>query len=55
MTEYEKQLNEKIEERLKKMEQHDYVFARRFTWKDGLVVFLVAAICLVFLILGAYL
>lgn len=52
---YEKQLNKKIADRLSKMENKDYVFAKRFSWIDYLIVFIVVVFCLIFLIFGAYL
>ena len=52
---YEKQLNAKIEDRLSKMENKDYVFAKRFSKIDYLIVLIVVIFCLLFLIIGAYL
>ncbi|KNY25147.1 hypothetical protein [Pseudobacteroides cellulosolvens] len=54
-SDYEKQLNTKIEERLSKMENSDYVFAKPFSKKDYLITFAVAFFCLVLIIIGAYL
>ena len=54
-SDYEKQLNRKIEERLSKMESPDYVFAKPFEKHDYLFVFIVVVFCLAVLILGAYL
>lgn len=54
-SDYEKQLNIKIEDRLSKMESQDYVFAKPFSKKDYLVVLTVVVFCLVFLIFGKYL
>lgn len=54
-SQYEKQLNAKIEDRLSKMESKDYVFAKRFNRIDYLIVLIVVVFCLVFLVIGAYL
>ena len=54
-SEYEKQLNFKIEERLTSMESADYVFAKRFNKRDYFIVLVVVVLCLAFLILGIYL
>jgi len=54
-SDYEKQLNIKIEGRLSKMESTDYVFAKRFKKHDYLFVLMVVCFCLALLIFGAYL
>ena len=54
-SDYEKQLNTKIEERLSNMENSDYVFAKPFSKYDYLITFAVALLCIVFIIIGAYL
>ena len=54
-SECEKQLNIKIEDRLRKMESSGYVFAKRFKKHDYLFVVIVVVFCLAFLIFGAYL
>lgn len=54
-SQYENQLNAKIEDRLSKMESKDYVFAKQFTRRDYLIVLIVVIFCLVFLVFGAYL
>jgi len=54
-TDYEKQLNSKIEERVSRMESPGYRFAARFSRRDYLLTSIVAVICLAFLIAGAYL
>ena len=51
---YEKQLNIKIEERIKRLENPDYLFAKRFEIKDYIITLSVIAFCLVMLIYGAY-
>jgi len=54
-SEYEKQLNTKIEDRVSRMESPDYNFAVRFSRRDYLFTGMIAVICLAFLIAGAYL
>jgi|GEM_PF-768944 len=54
-SDYEKQLNIKIEERISRMESPDHIFAKRFEKHDYLFVFMVVVFCLAFLIFGAYL
>ena len=54
-SDYEKQLNTKIEERISKMESPSYLFAKRFDKRDYLIIFVLVIFCLVFLIVGAYL
>ncbi len=54
-SDYEKQLNLKIEERLSRIENPDYLFAKRFGRKDYLITLAVAFFCLIILIYGAYL
>ncbi|WP_010250100.1 hypothetical protein [Acetivibrio cellulolyticus] len=54
-SDYEKQLNIKIEERLSSIENPDYLFAKRFGKKDYLITFIVGVFCLAALIYGAYL
>lgn len=54
-SQYENQLNAKIEDRLSKIENKDYVFAKRFSEIDYLIVLIVVIFCLVFLVVGAYL
>lgn len=53
-SQYEKQLNAKIEDRISKMENKEYVFAKRFSKIDYLIVLIVVILCLVFLVVGAY-
>ncbi|OPZ89088.1 MAG: hypothetical protein BWY74_02868 [Firmicutes bacterium ADurb.Bin419] len=52
-SDYEKQLNSKIEERLSKIESSDYLFAKRFGRKDYLIALAVVLFCLIVLIYGA--
>ncbi|HQA58159.1 MAG TPA: hypothetical protein PK033_09830 [Acetivibrio sp.] len=52
---YEDDLNKKIEARLREMESKDYVFAKRFSKMDYIIVLLVVIFCFIFLIIGAYL
>ena len=54
-SDYEKQLNTKIEDRLTSMESPGYKFAARFSRRDYLLTGMIAVICLAFLIAGAYL
>lgn len=53
-SDYEKQLNIKIEERIKRLENPDYLFAKRFGMKDYLITLTVVVFCLAVLIYGAY-
>lgn len=54
-SDYEEQLNMVIEERLSKMEEPGYVFAKRFGKGDYIIIVAVVLISLSFLIIGAYL
>lgn len=48
------QLDKEIENRIKTMESKDYKFAQRFSKKDYIITGVVVAICLVAIILGAF-
>lgn len=51
---YEEKLNEEIEKRISEMEQKDYVFPKRFGKRDYIILAAAAAVCLVMIIVGAY-
>ncbi|MGN0587442.1 MAG: hypothetical protein ACI4JF_09160 [Oscillospiraceae bacterium] len=51
---YEEKLNAEIEKRISEMEQSDYVFPKRFGKRDYIILAAVAAVCLVMIIVGAY-
>lgn len=53
-SDYEKQLYIKIEERIKRLENPECFFAKRFCRKDYLITLAVVVFCLVVLIYGAY-
>ena len=46
---------DEIEQRIVQMESNDYLFPKRFSKKDYMVVVLVVVVCLVLIILGAFL
>ena len=48
-------LYDEIEQRIVQMESNDYLFPKRFSKKDYMVVVLVVVVCLVLIILGAFL
>lgn len=48
-------LYDEIEHRIVQMESNDYLFPKRFSKKDYMVVVLVVVVCLVLIILGAFL
>lgn len=52
---FDNQLNEEIAKRLNQMEEKDYHFANRFTKRDYIFTGIVALVCFIMLILGAYL
>ena len=54
-TDYENKLDEEIEKHIKIMESLDYSFAKRFSKANYIFTSLVIFICLVMLIIGAYL
>lgn len=54
VSEYEKALHEEIEKRLEEMEKPDFEFPQRFSKRDYLITAVVAVVCLVILIIGAY-
>lgn len=54
-TDYESKLDEEIEKHIKIMESPDYSFAKRFSKANYIFTTLVIFICLIMLILGAYL
>ena len=48
-------LYDEIEQRIVQMESNDYLFPKLFSKKDYMVVVLVVVVCLVLIILGAFL
>lgn len=52
---YEKRLNSEIENRLNTMESSNYIFSERFSKRDYAVVLVIVVLCLIFLIIGAFL
>lgn len=54
-TDYEKKLDEEIEKRIEIMESQDYIFAKRFSKVNYIFTALVIFICLIMLVIGAYL
>ena len=48
-------LYDEIEQRIVQMESNDYLFPKRFSKKDYMVVVLVVVVCLVLILLGAFL
>ena len=48
-------LYDEIEQRIVQMESNDYLFPKRFSKKDYMFVVLVVVVCLVLIILGAFL
>ncbi len=54
MSEKEKSLEEKIEDAINELEAPDYVFPKRFTKTDYIIVAVCAAISAAALIAGAY-
>ena len=48
-------LYDEIEQRIVQMESNDYLFPKRFSKKDYMVVVLVVVVCLVLIILGDFL
>ncbi len=47
-------LNEEIERRIEEMEREDYEFPRRFSKADYTVTAVIAVICLIMVICGAF-
>lgn len=54
-TDYENKLNMEIEKRINVMESQNYLFAKRFNKVDYITTAIVAVVCIVILIFGAYL
>lgn len=54
-SEYDKLLNEEIEKRISEMESPDYEFPTRFSAKDYIFTVIVGVVCLIGIILGAFL
>ena len=54
-TDYENKLDMEIEKRINLMESQNYLFAKRFNKVDYIITAIVAVICIVILIFGAYL
>lgn len=48
------ELNNEIERRISEMEREDYEFPRRFSKADYIITAVVAAVCLAFIIGGAF-
>lgn len=54
-TDYENKLDIEIEKRIRLMESQDYSFAKRFNKVDYIITALIIFICVIILIIAAYL
>lgn len=52
---YENKLDKEIEKRINVMESTEYSFAKRFSSTDYIITAVVVFICIIILIIGAYL
>lgn len=48
------ELNNEIEQRIEEMEKEDYEFPRRFSKTDYIITAVVATVCLIMIICGAF-
>ena len=53
-TSYDKKLDQEIEKRISEMEKTDYVFPKRFSFKDYVITGVVVLVCLAAVIAGGF-
>ena len=51
----QEEMNEEIEKKIEAMEQTDYMFPKRFTTKDYIIVTIVIIVCFIFILYGSIL
>ncbi len=51
---YEQKLNEEIESRIVEMENEEYDFPQKFSFKDYITMTIICAVCLGLIIMGAW-
>ncbi len=51
---YDEKLEKQLSDKIAEMEDKDYVFPKRFSWKDYVITFLLVFLSLAGIIWGAY-